>query len=147
MKLLLVLFSVALALVSGATLFSGERETDDSLACFGKIYVSPRENKTSSIKHSCRVLSGQNITYVVAEDAMDETGNGGTAEILQGGVGQKYVTLKFTSQEGQALDFTIKVYAQNVWWWLLLLLIFNKDFVLLRIVVVFFINLVYYLKW
>ncbi|KAL7304490.1 hypothetical protein TKK_0003282 [Trichogramma kaykai] len=61
-----------------------------------------------------RTFTGNNISNITMIRALDQhdNGHGATAQIVGGGVGFKYVTIKFKSELFRGIDFVVEIYGK-----------------------------------
>ncbi|XP_039433151.1 probable salivary secreted peptide [Culex pipiens pallens] len=70
-----------------------------------------RVNKVD-LSYPQRGQNGGTITAINVYDG-STNGKGGYAKIKAGGVGQNNVTIRFKSQRGKAMNFTVEIYGQK----------------------------------
>ncbi|XP_001599861.1 probable salivary secreted peptide [Nasonia vitripennis] len=61
-----------------------------------------------------RTFEGDTFAKITMVRALDkhDNGHGATAEIIAGGVGHSYVTIKFVSERLRGIDFIVEIYGK-----------------------------------
>jgi hypothetical protein len=66
---------------------------------------------TAYLRYPTWGISNETLTYIVALDQY-ASDTGGYANVVDGGVGQKYVALSFRSQKNRGLKFIVEIYGK-----------------------------------
>jgi len=92
-------------------LIVGYRMPGDRLVLKQIVVKNSSWMKVSVVEKTFNVSTWERITLIKALDAKTN-GNGAYASIVRGGPGHSNVTLKFKSQRGHGINFTVEVYAR-----------------------------------
>lgn len=94
------------------TLVVGFKQGSDILLEQKRISEPAKRNKVLNFNRNFKVRPRHSITLVVAVDQF-RNGTGSDAKIVRGGPGLNNVTLKFTSQKSQGVDFIVTLYGKR----------------------------------
>ncbi|XP_069694667.1 probable salivary secreted peptide [Periplaneta americana] len=106
-SLVLVLLLASLCAGQRHSLIQCNRRPGDRILVDSSVAKTSRFLK--KVSDTVKYSGGATVTCVEAIDGWDD-GTGGYAEITDGGLGQKKVTVKITSQNSRGFHFFVKVY-------------------------------------
>lgn len=92
-------------------LIVGYRMPGDRLVLRNNIVKNSSWMKVQTVEKTFNISQWERITLLQALD-QKTNGNGAYASILKGGPGNSNVTMKFKSQRGHGINFTIEIYAR-----------------------------------
>lgn len=89
----------------------GYRQPNDRLVLLQNVSVPSKWLAVNAITKFYNIPRPYNITQIRALD-MTPYGKGAYPSLMRGGPGSQNVTLKFTSQRGEPINFSVELYAK-----------------------------------
>lgn len=97
--------------IPGHDLIVGSRLPGDKIIHKENIVKTGKWFRVVEVTKTINAIKGTKITQIIAKD-LETDGNGAYVKLTNGGPAYSNVSIKFTSQRGYGINFTLEVYAR-----------------------------------